>query len=116
MKNLDVYKNVSNQPAITRDMSYSVPQDYVEEDVSQDIMSAMGEEIDALEEVEILHETPYDDLPEVALQNLGTQINQKNVLVRVTLRHLSRALTKNEANDIYNLIYKRVNKGTAGYI
>ncbi|HMS31435.1 MAG TPA: hypothetical protein PJ984_03495 [Candidatus Saccharibacteria bacterium] len=116
MKNLGAYKSVSNQPAITRDMSYSVPEEYAEEDISQDIMSAMGDEIDALEEVEILSETSYDALPEMARHNLGIQRDQKNVLVRVTLRHLNKTLTKNEANDIYDLIYRNVNKGTAGYI
>lgn len=116
MKHLEAYKNVSNQPAITRDMSYSVPEEYVEEDISQDIMSAMGDEIDALEEVEVLDETSYDLLPEIARRNLGIQKGQKNVLVRITLRHLNKTLTKREANGIYDLIYRNVNKGSAGYI
>lgn len=116
MKNLDRYVSVSNQPAITRDMSYSVPEDYVEEDISQDIMSAIGSEIDALEEVEVLSQTSYDKLPDVAVKNLGISAGQKNVLVRITLRHLSRALTKDEANKLYYKVYKSVNKGQAGYI
>ena len=115
MKNLNTYAEVSNQPAIQRDMSYSVPGSYVEEDVSQDIMSAIGDRIAALEEVDILSETPYNDLPEVARRNLGIQINQKNVLVRITLRHLEKTLTKKEANIIYDKIYEIINHGSCGY-
>lgn len=115
MTNLDPYVEVSNQPAIQRDMSYSVPASYVEEDVSQDIIQAMGTEIDALEEVEILSETLYKDLPQVAREKLGIGKDQKNVLVRITLRHLDRALTAKEANNIYDHIYTKINHGTKGY-
>lgn len=116
MKNLDKYNNVSNQPAITRDMSYSVPVEYVEENISQDILLAMRDQIDALEEVKILSETLYADLPETARHNLGIKSDQKNILVRITLRHLNKTLTRQEANNLYDLIYSHVNKGSAGYI
>ncbi len=115
MKNLDVYSEVSNQPAIKRDMSYSVPAKYVEEDVSQDIMSALAGDVAALEEVEVLNETKYTDLPVQARSNLGILPDQKNVLVRVTLRHLEKTLTKKEANTIYDSIYPQINYGSAGY-
>ncbi len=115
MLNLNTYLEVSSQPAIQRDMSYSVPESYVEEDISQDIMSAMGDDIAALEEVEILNETSYEDLPDTARKNLGIQSDQKNVLVRVTLRHLEKTLTSKEANIIYDNIYPQINYGAAGY-
>jgi phenylalanyl-tRNA synthetase alpha chain len=115
MKDLDAYNEVSSLPAIQRDMSYSVPETYVEEDVSQDIMSALGVDVSALEEVEILSETRYEDLPDTARKNLGIQSDQKNVLVRVTLRHLEKTLTKKEANIIYDSIYQQINYGLAGY-
>ena len=116
MKDLATYQEVSNQPAIKRDMSYSVPSNYVEEDISQDIVAAMGEDEAALEEVEILSETTYDDLPDIARQKLGIRADQKNVLVRITLRHLEKSLTSQQANDIYNCIYPQINKGSGGYL
>jgi phenylalanyl-tRNA synthetase alpha chain len=115
MQDLRPYREVSNQPAIQRDMSYSVPAKYVEEDISQDIMEAMDQDIDALEEVEILNETSYRDLPHIARQKLGIKPGQKNVLVRITLRHLDRSLTNDEANNIYDRIYNKINQGTRGY-
>jgi len=116
MTNLEPYQEVSNQPAIKRDMSYSVPQDYVEEDISADIRDALGDKSDTLEEVEILGETSYNNLLDIARERLGCQLDQKNVLVRITLRHLERSITNNEANAIYEQVYRSVNKGTSGYL
>lgn len=115
MMNLEPYHEVSNQPAIKRDMSYCVPQSYVEEDISADIRDALDNRGDTLEEVQILSETAYDDLLEIAREHLGCQPDQKNVLVRITLRHLERSITNNEANEIYKQVYDQINKGTAGY-
>ena len=42
---------------------------------------------DAVEAVEILSETPGAELPAAARERLGLQPGQKNVLVRVVLRH-----------------------------
>jgi phenylalanyl-tRNA synthetase alpha chain len=116
MANLELYQEVSHQSAIKRDMSYSVPQEYVEEDMSDDIREALGDNREVLESVEVLSETPYARLPEKIRARLGSQPSQKNVLVRITLRHLERSITNEEANRIYKQIYKKINKGTGGYL
>lgn len=116
MMNLDQYREVSNQPAIKRDLSYSVPQGYVEEDISADIRDALGDKLDTLESVEILSETSYEDLPPVVKERLGCKPSQKNVLVRITLRHLERSITNDEANQIYQDVYAMINKGIGGYL
>ncbi len=115
MKDLEPYCEVSNQPAIRRDMSYSVPKSYVEEDINEYIRNALGDEVDVLESVEVLSETNYEDLPKVAKEKLGIKKEQKNVLVRVTLRHLEKTLTKADANRLYTQIYAQVNHGSGGY-
>lgn len=116
MQDLEPYVEVSNQPAIQRDMSYSVPQDYVEEDINEDIREALGSDEHILESVEVVSETASKDLPAKIQERLGIGKDQKNVLVRVTLRHLDRSLTNEEANQLYDRIYKKVNYGTGGYI
>lgn len=116
MTNLEPYNEVSNQPAIKRDLSYSVPQRYVEEDISEDIRQALGSNLDTLESVEILGETSYEDLPEKVRERLGCIPSQKNVLVRITLRHLERSITNDEANEIYKQVYSKINKGLGGYL
>lgn len=115
MYDLEKYKPVSLQPAIMRDLSYSVPEEYVEEDISQAIEAAIGRDLDSLEEIKVLSEAGYKDLPEVVRRKLGIKLHQKNVLVRITLRNLSRTLTKEEANKIYIQIYRKVNCGERGY-
>lgn len=115
MTNLDPYHEVSNQPAIKRDMSYVVPQEYVEEDISEDIRRSLGDRVDTLESVEIMGQTTYLELPEKVRERLGCNSLQKNVLVRITLRHLERSITNEEANQIYEQVYSKINKGTGGY-
>lgn len=115
MKDLELYKEVSNKPSIRRDMSYCVPGDYVEEDINEDIRDALEEDADIIESIEVINDMSYEELPKVARRRLGCSRDQKNVLVRITLRHLSKTLTKTEANKLYDLIYKRVNYGSKGY-
>lgn len=116
MKDLELYHEVSNQPAIRRDMSYSVPENYVEEDINECIRIALGDEVDVLESVEVLDETAYADLPKKIQDRLGILPKQKNVLVRITLRHLEKTLTKGDANRLYDRIYRKVNHGSGGYV
>lgn len=116
MTNLEPYDEVSNQPAIRRDLSYSVPIQYVEEDISDDIRQALGDSLDSLESVEILSETSSSDLPDKIRERLGCGGNQKNVLVRITLRDLQRSITNSEANELYEKVYSQINKGTGGYL
>lgn len=115
MRDLGKYKEVSNQPAVQRDMSYSVPKEYVEEDINEDIREALGDKEHVLESVEVLSETAYKDLLKKIQERLGINSTQKNILVRITLRHLERSLTNSEVNEIYDDIYSKINAGTGGY-
>jgi phenylalanyl-tRNA synthetase alpha chain len=116
MQDLERYSEVSLQPAISRDMSYSVDENQVEEDINQNIAVAIGDWLPALESVEVLNETKYSDLPEIAKLKLGIKPKQKNILVRITLRDLNRSITNQEANQIYKNIYQQVNEGESGYL
>lgn len=115
MHDLKAYREVSLMPPIHRDISYSVPITYVEEDISQAIMTALGDKRPILEQVDVLSETAYEDLPKVAIKNLGMNADQKNVLVRITLRDLEKTLTKTQANQIYDQLYPTLHHGTSGY-
>lgn len=116
MQNLEPYHEVSNQPAISRDLSYCVPVEYVEEDINEDIRQALGDQVGVLESVEIIQETTYDELKSAARDKLGAGKSQKNILVRIILRHLERSLTNTEANSLYKQIYSRVNYSSGGYL
>jgi phenylalanyl-tRNA synthetase alpha chain len=115
MTNLDPYKTVSSMPPITRDMSYSVPKEYCEEDINEEIRIALAGEVEILEEIKILSETLFEDLPAIAKEKLGIKSNQKNILVRVTLRSLDKTLTKEYVNSLLDEIYLKINQGLKGY-
>ncbi len=116
MTDMEPYKNVSDQPAISRDMSYIVNKNDSEEDLCEDIRNVFGEHADLLEEVKILERTPFDKLHPVAKEKLGAVEGQDNVLVRIILRHPDKTLTKKEAADLYEMAYPKLHKGsTQGY-
>jgi phenylalanyl-tRNA synthetase alpha chain len=117
MTNLEKFKQVSNQPAMNRDMSYCVDKDDTEEDICENIKKVFGENADLLEEVKILSRTSYDNLEPIAKQRLGATQNQDNVLVRITLRHPDKTLTKQESAKLYDEAYPMLHKGnTSGYM
>jgi phenylalanyl-tRNA synthetase alpha chain len=116
MTNMEKFKNVSDKPAISRDMSYCVDKNDTEEDICEQIRDIFGDRSDLLEEVKILERTPYDKLTSIAKERLGAQENQDNVLVRIVLRHPDKTLTKKESADLYSMAYPKLHQGiTKGY-
>lgn len=115
MSDLEPYREVSMHPSITRDISYCVPSDYVEEDVSQAIMTALGDDLKILEEVEIMSRSGYKDLNKRARTNLGISNGMDNLLVRVTLRSLDGSISRSRAAEVYDKIYPLINHGDLGY-
>jgi phenylalanyl-tRNA synthetase alpha chain len=109
---LGLYRPVSNRPAVTRDLSLAVPDDDAAEDLGDRVRAALAARAEAVEAVEILSETPGDALPRVARERLGLLAGQKNVLVRVVLRHPSRTLTRQEANELRDDVYEALHRGT----
>ncbi len=117
MTNLELFKSVSNQPAMNRDMSYCVDKNDTEEDICENIRKIFGENADLLEEVKIITRTPYEKLEPIAIQRLGATPNQDNVLIRITLRHPDKTLTKKESAALYDAAYPLLHQGgVSGYI
>jgi hypothetical protein len=90
MADLAPWRPVSAMPPVRRDLSVVVAADDTVEDLGDRVRDALGPDADAVEEVTVLTETPYDRLPAKAVARLGVGPQQKNVLVRVVLRHLER--------------------------
>ena len=116
MLNIDRFKEVSNKPPISRDMSYCVPKNYTEEDICEEIKEAFGDEAYLIEDVKIGARTKFNDLPQIAKDRLGASKGQDNVLVKIVLRHPDKTLTKEQANVLYDQAYPRLNRGSKGYI
>jgi phenylalanyl-tRNA synthetase alpha chain len=57
-------------------------------------------------------ETPVEELPARAIERIGLQPGQKNVLLRLVLRHPTRTLTTDDANRIRDRVYAAVHHGS----
>ena len=112
MQTFEVFKTVSNMPAISRDVSFCIKTGEREEDICERIRDAFDAAKDMLENVELLNRVAFDKLPEIARTRLGAQQGQDNVLVRVTLRHPDRTLTKQDATDLYKTAYRKLHEGS----
>jgi phenylalanyl-tRNA synthetase alpha chain len=106
MNDLSLYRPVSNLPAIARDLSIAVDGHDDAELLGDRVRAALGADADCVEAVEVLSETPAEALPAAARQRLAIRVGQKNVLVRVVLRHAERTLTRDEANSLRDRVYR----------
>jgi phenylalanyl-tRNA synthetase alpha chain len=111
---LEPYRPVSSMPPVRRDLSIAVAAELTAEELGDRVRSALPPEaLDAVEEVTVLSETPGAELPPQAIERIGLVDGQKNVLVRVVLRHPTRTLTADEANAVRDRVYAAVHEGRA---
>jgi phenylalanyl-tRNA synthetase alpha chain len=113
MTDLAPWRPVSAMPPVRRDLSIAVDAEDTAEDLGDRVREALGPDADAVEEVGVLAETPYRRLPARARERLGIRPGQKNLLVRVVLRHLERTLTDEQANRLRDRIYAALHRGSA---
>jgi phenylalanyl-tRNA synthetase alpha chain len=113
MRDLEPYRPVSSQPPARRDLSIAVAVDTTPEELGDRVRAALGGRAAAVEVVEVVAETSGEELPTQAVERLGLRSGQKNVLLRIDLRHPTRTLTDDEANQLRDAIYAAVHEGTA---
>ena len=112
MRTLEPYREVSAMPATTRDLSIAVAAGVDDEEIGDRVRRALDPaELDAVEEVRVVGETPGAELPPQAVARIGLRPGQKNVVVRLMLRHPTRTLTADEGNTIRNRVYAAVHEG-----
>lgn len=112
MRDLDPYRPVSAQPPIRRDLSIAVDAETTAEELGDRVRAALGGRADYVETIAVLAETPEDELPRQAANRLGLRPGQKNVLLRVVLRHPTKTLTDPEANELRDAVYAAIHEGT----
>jgi phenylalanyl-tRNA synthetase alpha chain len=114
MGDLERYRQVSPCPAIVRDLSIAVAADVTAEELGDRVRLALGAEADKVEAVSVVSACPLAELPPAARARLGIGEGQKNVLVRVVLRRLDRALVRDEANALRDAVYHGLHEGGPG--
>jgi phenylalanyl-tRNA synthetase alpha chain len=105
------WRPVSDQPPIRRDLSLAVHDRLQSEELGDRVREALGARADDVEAIEVRSETTHAALPEAARDRLGLSPGQKNVLVRLTLRALTRTLTDGEANRLRDEVYAALHEG-----
>jgi len=113
MRDLSPYHPVSGMPPTTRDLSLAVADDRDTEQLGDRVRAVLGDDASAVEEIEIRSETGYEDLPDSARKRMGLAPGQKNVLLRLVLRDLTRTLSTVEANTIRDRVYEALHEGAA---
>lgn len=116
MLELKPYKAVSKFPGVRQDISVAVDKEMAEEDLCEAIRDAAGQDMKWIEEVQVLSDTPFEDLPPQAIERLGVREGQKNLLIRMMIRSPEKTMLKQEANDIRDRIYRALHQGDKGYI
>jgi phenylalanyl-tRNA synthetase alpha chain len=111
MLDLEPYRAVSAMPPVVRDLSVAVDAGDDVEQLGDRVRDALGDDASAVEEVAVLSETAYGDLPASAIARMGMEPRHKNLLVRVALRDLERTLTDREANALRDRIYSALHAG-----
>ncbi len=112
MLDLAPYHPVSRHPAVKRDLSIAVGEYRVAEELGDRVREALGARAGDVESVEVLSETWAAALPAAARERLGMRSDQKNVVVRITLRAVGRTLTDAEANRLRDEVYAAIHEGT----
>ena len=115
MQDLTQYQPVSAMPAARRDLSVAVQADLDEELLGDQIRAALGDDAAAVEEIQVLSQTDYNDLPAAARERLGIRAGQKNLLLRVLLRDLQVTLTAEQANVLRDQIYTALHTGEVSH-
>lgn len=113
MTDLSAYHQISSMPPTHRDLSLAVAGDLDAELLGDRVRDLLGPDADAVETVEVRSQTPYPELPRSARERMGIRSDQKNVLLRVVLRHPSRTLTADQANELRDRLYAGLHAGTA---
>jgi phenylalanyl-tRNA synthetase alpha chain len=112
LTDLASYRPVSPLPPVRRDLSIAVAHDDRAEDLGDRVRTALGDDADVVESVEIVQETPCAQLPPQALARLGATADQKNLLVRLVLRPLDTTLSDREANVLRDRAYAALHQGS----
>jgi len=114
MLDLAPYRPVSTMPPVVRDLSVAVSEDVTAEELGDRVRRSLtGAALESVEEVAVVAETPAEALPPQAVARIGLRRGQKNVLLRVVLRHPTRTLRAAEGNRIRDAVYAAVHEGDA---
>jgi phenylalanyl-tRNA synthetase alpha chain len=110
MKDLQPYKPVIKTTAMIRDISIATETTNTIEDITEGILTLLGDRAEAISEIQLISETPYNSLPPQSIERLNLQPHEKNVLVRLIIQLPNRNISKAEANELRDVILNKKEK------
>jgi phenylalanyl-tRNA synthetase alpha chain len=111
-EDLSLSRAVSAMPAVRRDLSLVLDSADGVESLGERVRHTLGSDAEVVESVDIVSETPYEELPEAARARLGIAPGQRNALVRLVLRAYERTLTSAACNQLRDRVYQALHRGT----
>jgi phenylalanyl-tRNA synthetase alpha chain len=112
MNDLSSYRAVSSMPPVRRDLSLAVAPGTDAESIGDSVREHLGERAASIEDLQVLSETPMEDLPPRAVERIGIHAGQVNLLVRLVLRHPTETLTDHAANLLRDDVYAVLHEGS----
>jgi hypothetical protein len=113
MADLAPWRPVSAMPPVRRDLSVAVAADDAAEDLGDRVRDAVGPDADASRRSPCWPRRPTTGSHPRPSPAWASPPHQKNLLVRVVLRHLERTLTDEEANQLRDRAYAALHQGSA---
>lgn len=114
MTNLKPWKSVSKLPHSKREISIALEAGLTDEDITERILSLLGEEKDVLiQDISIAGRWSYSELPTQAIEKLGMLENQENILVKITWQSESDMLPREQVNEWMRELYLNLHKGSS---
>ncbi|MFZ5446153.1 MAG: hypothetical protein ACOZQL_39565 [Myxococcota bacterium] len=109
---LSPWRALSRQPPVTRDLSLAVsPERAQAELLGDEVREALGTDAALVESVSLMSVTPALELSPAARGRIGLGEGQVNVLLRVVLRAVDRALTTAECNVLRDRLWRALHEG-----
>ena len=112
MADLSSYRAVSSMPPVRRDLSLAVTPGSDAEAIGDRVREHLGERAAFIEDLQVLSETRMEQLPPQAVERIGIQPGQVNLLVRLVLRHPTETLTDHAANMLRDEVYAVLHEGS----
>lgn len=112
MRDLTAWKTISRQPHAHRELSVACRPGLSEEDLTERVLEALGEEGKWLQTMLIKGRWSLETLPEAAVSKLGAHPGQENLLVKLTWQDPSGSLPRDRVNAMSRVAYRALHEGT----
>lgn len=113
MLNLDPYQPINPYPTTKRDLSIAIEIGVTDEEIGDIIRSALGSDAASVEEAVVVTRTSREELVPVAVERLGVEPGQENLLIRMKIRSVDYTIDRITALELCRRAYVALHRGSA---